>query len=52
MHESHGLPISTIVNFVLLLVLLIYLLRKPIGRALGLRHDTVKESVAEAEELR
>ena len=48
----HDLPISTIVNFVILVVGLVFLLRKHLRTALFERHETIKKAVAEAEELR
>jgi len=44
--------LSIIVNFILLVAGLIYFLRKPIGLALGDRHDKVKTAVEEAEAFR
>ena len=49
---SSTFTLSIIVNFVLLVVGLVYVLRKPIGEALTGRHDGVKKAVDEAEELR
>ena len=50
MHES--VPLSTWINFGLLLALLIYFGRKPVRRFLGARHDNLKSAVEEAELFR